>query len=141
MSPCSRLTSLLWISGIFACFTLSVSPCLPPPPPPPLFSFFPFLHHHRTLPSKINPLLTLRPAGRCVLFTISPPTQRVGRWTGGGVRPLLLCASLSGALLYLNLSHPPFSHACMLLPHISAWPFSSCCMCQNSGCFVVCRHL
>lgn len=37
LSPCSRLTSLLWISGIFACFTLSVSPCLPPPPP--LFSF------------------------------------------------------------------------------------------------------
>ena len=29
------LISLLWISGIFACFTLSVSPCLPPA----LFSF------------------------------------------------------------------------------------------------------
>lgn len=84
---------------------------------------FPFLHLHRTLPSTINPLLTLRPAGRCVSVAVC-------RWTG-----------ISDSDLFLNLWLCFLAHACMLLRHISARRFPSRCMCHSCRVCVALRTI
>lgn len=58
LSSHSRLMSLLWISRIFACFTLSVSPCLPPPPLPLLFCFPPSIFIAPCHPNSIHSSLS-----------------------------------------------------------------------------------
>lgn len=143
LCPCSCLTSFLWISGIFACFTLSVSPCLPPPPP--LFSFvsLPPSSLHPAIQNQSTPHSQTSGKVRSFHYLSS---YAEGRPVDGRRRasPAVVYQSLWSSALPESLTSSPST--CMLLlllllPRISAWPFSSCCMCQNSGCFVVSRHL
>lgn len=129
------LISLLWISGIFACFTLSVSPCLPPA----LFSFvsLPPSSSHPAIQNQSTPHSQTSGKVRSFHYLSS---YAEGRRMGGVCPPAgsscpVVCQSLWSSESLTQ------THACCWLPHISACSSSLCCMCQNCGCFVVFRHL
>lgn len=138
------LISLLWISRIFACFTLSVSPCLPPA----LFSFvsLPPSSSHPAIQNQSTPHSQTSGKVRSFHYLSS---YAEGRRMGGVVRPPagsscpVVYQSLWSSALPESLTLPsPFqTHACCWLHYISAWSSALCCMCQNCGCFVFFRHL
>jgi len=134
------LISLLWISGIFACFTLSVSPCLPPA----LFSFvsLPPSSSHPAIQNQSTPHSQTSGKVRSFHYLSS---YAEGRRMGGVCPPAgsscpAVCQSLWSSES-LTLSSPLQTHACCWLPHISACSSSSCCMSLNCGRFDVFIYL
>lgn len=114
LCPCSCLTSLLWISGIFACFTLSVSPCLPPPPP--LFSFvsLPPSSLHPAIQNQSTPHSDQREGA---FFSLSLLLRRGS--AGGREAACVPCCcvpvSLELCSTWISLILPFHMHACCFL--------------------------